>query len=66
MDCLLVKKACLNNVTLTEAQMMAACIGDDDIPSSIDYLKIKRHILGNQLLYYSHPDLGFSITADRL
>jgi hypothetical protein len=50
-DYLLIKKACIGNMNLSEVQLKAACLSGDPVPSSIDCLKIKKHIIGTGNLY---------------
>ncbi|HBR30990.1 MAG TPA: hypothetical protein DD733_02790 [Clostridiales bacterium] len=50
-DYLLVKRAYLDTLTLTETQRKAACLEDTTEPTSKDYLKIKRHFLGTFNIY---------------
>ncbi|HAN20709.1 MAG TPA: hypothetical protein DCP51_03395 [Clostridiales bacterium] len=50
-DYLMIKRAFLGTLALTETQLKAACIGGANKPTSLDYLKIKRHFLGTYNIY---------------
>lgn len=50
-DYLLAKKACLETITLNAVQLKAACLEGEPLPTSYDILKIKLHILGNDLIH---------------
>ena len=52
-DALLIKKAAIGNYTFSVLESAAGCFNDptDPTPSSLDYLHIKRHIIGNYDLF---------------
>jgi len=50
-DYLLAKKACLETISLNEVQLKAACLEGESLPTSYDVLKIKLHILDNDLIH---------------
>jgi hypothetical protein len=50
-DALIVKKAVIRNYTLNEAQILACCSEGSRLPIAIDYLRLKKYLLGNYDLF---------------
>ncbi|PKM62752.1 MAG: hypothetical protein CVU97_03855 [Firmicutes bacterium HGW-Firmicutes-21] len=50
-DYLMAKRAFLKTYSLNDVQLKAACLENTVLPTTKDYLKIKRHFLGTFNLY---------------
>ncbi len=50
-DCLRLKKAIIRTITLEGAYLRAACVSDGIAPYSMDYLRLKKYLLGNYEMY---------------
>jgi len=67
-DYLYTKRAFMGTIILSETQLKAACLGGTELPTSSDYLKIKRHLIGTYNIFNSteskHIVVRFAAMSD--
>jgi hypothetical protein len=51
MDALKIKRMILGTIEYTQEQLKAACVSGKSRPSSMDFFRVKKHILGNYDLF---------------